>query len=280
MVDQFLIIGLVTTILLSLIVFLVLNLLNKKNGKKTNFFVILLAFLFVFGLVYGIKINEIFRVTCGVLLLSIPATGILYFLRVSDKKVDRGIKNFIKIYSGMALVVYGAIIMIMLFQYNKDLSYIKNDTKPLYAEEGSMFTTNNNTCGSTFFEGLGYRVEYCSKYVNKNSYRIKLWVDPNWVYQSNEENIDDSNWCNCEKEIVEEDEKDNKEKEEKVEKVEEKTEEKEKEVLDKEVDKSLEQEQPTEKQEENTETVVEENASSEEQTTQETTEETPQEIIE
>lgn len=276
MVDQFLIIGLVTTFLLSLIVFLVLNLLNKKKGKKTNFFVILFSFLFVFGLVYGIKINEIFRVTCGVLLLSIPATGLLYFLRVSDKKVDRGIKNFAKTYLGMALLIYGAVIMIMLFQYNKDLSYIKNDTKPLYAEEGSLFTTNNNTCGTTFFEGLGYRVEYCSKYVNKNSYRIKLWVDPNWVYQSNEENIDDLNWCNCEKKKEEAEEEE--ELEEEIE--EDNTEEKEKE----EVDKSIELEDASENNEESSEKEGEEMVSSDEGTTEETIEETiddtPEEIIE
>ena len=274
MIDQFLIFGLVITILMSLIVYLVLSLLNKKKGKKTNFFLILLVFLFIFGLVYGIRINSIFRVICGILLLSIPATGILYYLRVSDKKVDRGIKNFAKTYAGMSLVVLGAVIIIMLFQYNKDLKNIKDDKKPLYAEENSFYTTNKNTCGSTFFEGLGYRVEYCSKYVNKNSYRIKLWVDSKWVYQSNEEGIDDLNWCNCEKEETEDNEKqeeiieDNNNKE-KVEK----------EEIEQEEDRGLLEEDTTL---ENDEVALEKSVTEEESTSneEETSLETTEEIIE
>ena len=221
MIDTFLIIGLVSTVLLSIIVYLVLNLLNKKKGKKTNFFLVLLFFLFVFGLVYGIKINEFFRVICGILLLGLPATGILYYLRVADKKVDRGVKNFLKIYLGMVFVIFGVVVLIMLFHYKKDLENIKDDKKPLYAEENSIFTTDNETCGSTFFEGLGYRVEYCSKYVNKNSYRIKLWADSKWLYQSNEENIDDLNWCMCEKETTKEEDLEEEEEEQNDEDIEE-----------------------------------------------------------
>ncbi len=277
MIDMFLIIGLVSTVLLSLIVYLVLNLLGKKKGKKTNFFKVLFCFLFVFGLVYGIKINEFFRVICGMLLLAIPATGILYYLRVADKKVDKGLKNFTKTYVGMFLVIFGAIIIVMLYHYRKDLNNIKNDKKPLYAEENSIYTTNNKTCGSTFFEGLGYRVEYCSKYVNKDSYRIKLWVDPNWVYQSNEDNIDDLNWCNCERKTDEEEEKEEEQVEEDSKKEKEEKEEVEVEKDDdKKVTRRIDEEIISDEKEvveENSEIVTEEN-------TEETSEETTEEIIE
>jgi hypothetical protein len=135
----------------------------------------------------------------------------LYYIRTLDDKEHKKLSKFIMTYIGMILVLLAATIFLMIFHYEEDLKTIQNNGTPIYARENSFYTINKNTCGTTFYEDIGYRVEYCSKYINANSYRIKFWFSNEWIYQL-DEGIEDSKLCNCEEEKVNKEKKeDNKE---------------------------------------------------------------------
>ena len=203
MIDLLLILGLVITVLLSIVVYSIDRLINKKepDRKKYSFIrrypIILLILLIIFGLIYGYLRNQFARIVILVLLIALPLAFMLYYIRSLDEKGQKKLSIFIMTYVGMILILLSAVIFLMIFHYEKDLEIIKNNGTPMYARENSFFTIDKNTCGTTFYEEMGYRVEYCSKYVNANSYRIKFWFSNEWTYQL-DEGIEDSKWCNCE----------------------------------------------------------------------------------
>ena len=199
--DMFLILGLIIVFLLSLIVYLVDKLLNRKKTDKQNYTfikrypVILITFLLVFAIIYLMKISAVMRILYGIIILSLPSAGLIYYIRSLDKNI---IKNsFVKTYFAVLILLLGSVIVLAIYMYNADYQNITEEKKPTFASENGIFSYEKKSCGTETFDGLGYRVEYCSYNTEtKDNYRISYWFSKKWVYEV-QNNQDDNKWCNC-----------------------------------------------------------------------------------
>ena len=85
----------------------------------------------------------------------------------------------------------------MVYMYNADYQNITEEKQPTFAMQNGIFAYEKASCGTETFDGLGYRVEYCSTNTEtKDNYRISYWFSKNWKYEYQGDH-EDSKWCTC-----------------------------------------------------------------------------------
>lgn len=199
--DIFLIYGLIIVFLLSLLIYLIDKIINRKkeDKKKYSFIrrypVILFALLFILAIVYLMKTSAFLRISYGIVILSLPLAGLLYYIRNLDSNIIK--RKFAFTYFGVLLTAAGALMVMSIYMYNVDYEDIKEAKNPAFAMKNGAFAYERKSCGTDTYDGLFYRVEYCSKNTaNKDNYRIRFWFDDKWKYEF-PNNQDDNKWCKC-----------------------------------------------------------------------------------
>ena len=199
--DIFLIYGLIIVLILSLLIYLVDTIINrkKKDKKKYSFIrrypIILLILLLILLIVYLMKVSAFLRITYGVIILSLPLAGLLYYIRSLDNNIIK--KKFIYTFFAVLITAVGTVTVLSVYMYYSDYQNILEAKNPTFAMKNGIFAYERPSCGTDFYDGLFYRVEYCStNTANKDNYRIRYWFDSKWKYEI-PNNQDDNKWCKC-----------------------------------------------------------------------------------
>ena len=193
--------GLIAVVLLSLLVYLVDAFINRKkvNKKDYTFFKryppVLIKLLIVFAIIYLMKVSAFLRIVYGIIIICLPLGGLIYYIRSLDNSIIK--KKYAYTYSAVLLTAVGATIVLSIYMFNADYQDILQAKKPTFAMKNGIFALERKSCGTDTYDGLFYRVEYCSTNTeNKDNYRISYWYSKKWKYEIDNNQVDNK-WCKC-----------------------------------------------------------------------------------
>lgn len=141
--DIFLMLGLIVVVLLSLLVYLIDAFINRKkpNKKDYTFFKryppILIKLLIVFAIIYLMKVSAFIRIVYGIIIISLPLAGLIYYIRSLDKNIVK--RRFAFTYFAVLLAAAGALMVLMVYMYNADYKEILEAKKPTFAMKNGIF---------------------------------------------------------------------------------------------------------------------------------------------